>query len=135
MVKRVLVVDDDEDMQDLLRQALETENYEVTVAEDGLAALETLEHSHPDLILLDLMMPRMDGSTFAKELRNRQLVPSTPIIVVSADVNAKQKIESMGADGYITKPFDLHCLLDEVAHFMEYLSYNDSSPASSAPSY
>jgi DNA-binding response OmpR family regulator len=132
MIKRVLVVDDDEDMQDLLRQALETENYEVIVAEDGLVALETLKQSSPDLILLDLMMPHMDGATFAKELHNRKLVPSIPIIVVSADVNAKQKIETMGADSYITKPFDLHRLLDEVAYFMGYLSSSDSSPTSSA---
>jgi CheY-like chemotaxis protein len=132
MPKRVLVVDDDEDMQDLLRQALETESYEVTVAQDGLDALEMVEQASPDLILLDLMMPRMDGATFAKELHNRGLIPSTPIIVVSADVNAKQKIENMGADSYITKPFDLHCLLDEVAHFMEHLSLRDRSQ-SSAP--
>ena len=132
MPKRVLVVDDDEDMQDLLRQALETESYEVTVAQDGLDALEMVEQASPDLILLDLMMPRMDGATFARELHNRGLIPSTPIIVVSADVNAKQKIENMGADSYITKPFDLHCLLDEVAHFMEHLSLRDRSQ-SSAP--
>ncbi len=135
MAKRVLVVDDDEDMQDLLRQALETESYNVTVAQDGLAALEILEQANPDLILLDLMMPRMDGSAFAKELHNRGLVPSVPIIVVSADVNAKQKIETMGADGYITKPFDLHRLLDEVAHFMEYLSKSDGTPTRSATSH
>jgi CheY-like chemotaxis protein len=132
MPKRVLVVDDDEDMQALLRQALETESYEVTVAQDGLDALEMIEQASPDLILLDLMMPRMDGATFARELHNRGLIPATPIIVVSADVNAKQKIENMGADSYITKPFDLHCLLDEVAHFMEHLSLHDRSQ-SSAP--
>jgi CheY-like chemotaxis protein len=132
MPKRVLVVDDDEDMQALLRQALETESYEVTVAQDGLDALEMIEQASPDLILLDLMMPRMDGATFARELHNRGLIPSTPIIVVSADVNAKQKIENMGADSYITKPFDLHCLLDEVAHFMEHLSLHDRSQ-NSAP--
>jgi DNA-binding response OmpR family regulator len=135
MAKHVLVVDDDEDMQDLLRQALETESYDVTVAQDGLAALEILEQANPDLILLDLMMPRMDGTAFAKELHNRGLVPTVPIIVVSADVNAKQKIETMGADGYITKPFDLHRLLDEVAHFMEYLSSSDGTPTSSATSH
>jgi DNA-binding response OmpR family regulator len=135
MFKRVLVVDDDEDMQDLLREALETESYEVMIAQDGLIALEVLEHIKPDLILLDLMMPRMDGSAFAKELRHRGLVPSVPIIVVSADVNAKQKIETMGADGYITKPFDLHSLLDEIAHFMVDLSSSEGVPIPNATSY
>lgn len=134
MAKRVLVVDDDEDMQDLLRQALETESYDVTVAQDGLVALEIVQQANPDLILLDLMMPRMDGATFAQELHRRGLATSVPIIVVSADVNAKQKIENMGADSYITKPFDLHCLLDEVAHFVVNLSVGIESPDRAASS-
>jgi CheY-like chemotaxis protein len=122
MGKRVLVVDDDEDMQDLLREALETEHYEVTVAKNGLDALGEVEKAVPDLILLDLMMPRMDGSQFTRELHERGFASSIPIIVVSADVNAKQKVEQMGADSYITKPFDLHRLLDEVSHFVEELA-------------
>jgi DNA-binding response OmpR family regulator len=122
MGKRVLVVDDDEDMQDLLREALETEDYEVTVAQNGLDALGEVEKAAPDLILLDLMMPRMDGSQFTRELHERGLAAEVPIIVVSADVNAQQKVEQMGADSYITKPFDLHSLLAEVSHFVEHLA-------------
>lgn len=121
MSKRVLVVDDDEDMQALLQTVLEKQEYEVVTAEDGLVALEELEKSIPDLIVLDLMMPRMDGYTFAEELRNRGLQSSIPIIVLSADVGAKQKINQLGADSYIAKPFDVRDLLGEISHFMEHL--------------
>lgn len=132
MSKRVLIIDDDEDMQDLLREALEIEDYEVMVAEDGIVALDTIKDSPPDLILLDLMMPRMDGSTFAHELREQNLASTVPIIVVSADVNAKQKVEQMGADSYITKPFDLHHLLDEVSHFTDPLTPPHEPPRATA---
>lgn len=114
MTKRVLIVDDDEDMQVLLQEALEIDRYEVSVAGDGVQALATLEQTTPDLILLDLMMPRMDGFTFAHEIQLRGL--HTPIIVISADVNARQRVEQMGARGYVTKPFDLFSLLNEVSH-------------------
>lgn len=127
MSKRVLIVDDDEDMQLLLQAALETEDYEVSVAEDGLVALQELEKDAPNLILLDLMMPRMDGYTFAKELQDRGLQSSIPIIVLSADVNAQQKVDQMGAESYVTKPFDLGDLLSEVSQFMEHLVPNDEA--------
>jgi two-component system response regulator MprA len=119
--KRVLIVDDDEDMQALLQTVLENQEYEVITAEDGLAALQELEKSTPDLILLDLMMPRMDGYAFTEELRQRGLQSSIPIIVISADVNAKQNSEQLGANSYISKPFDVRDLLGEISHFMEYL--------------
>ncbi|HLX41379.1 MAG TPA: response regulator [Ktedonobacteraceae bacterium] len=119
--KRVLIVDDDEDMQVLLQTVLENQEYEVVTAEDGLAALEELEKSAPDLILLDLMMPRMDGYAFTEELRQRGLQSTIPIIVISADVNAKQNTEQLGADSYIAKPFDVRDLLGEISHLMEHL--------------
>lgn len=121
MSKRVLVVDDDEDMQALLQTALEGQEYEVVTAEDGLVALQELEKEAPDLIVLDLMMPRMDGFTFIEELRKRGLQTTIPIIVLSADTNAKQNANQLGADSYIAKPFDVHDLLGEISHFMEHL--------------
>ena len=121
MGRRLLVVDDDEDIQVLLKSVLESEDYEVITAGDGLVALNELEQSTPDLILLDLMMPRMDGYTFAEELRQRGLQSSIPVIVLSADVNAKQKVQQMGAEDYITKPFDLHDLLNKISQSMEHL--------------
>lgn len=127
MTKRVLIVDDDEDMQALLQAALKKEDYQVVTAEDGLVALEELEKSSPDLILLDLMMPRMDGYAFVEELRQRGLQSSIPIIVLSADVSARQKVDQIGADGYIAKPFDVLDLLGEISQFMHYLTPEETA--------
>jgi CheY-like chemotaxis protein len=113
--KRVLVVDDDPGLQQALEAILQLEGYEVTTARDGLDALEKVDHSQPALILLDLMMPRMDGFTFAEELKQRGLRAQIPIIVLTADGRVQQKAEQLGADGGLAKPFDITVLLDEVA--------------------
>lgn len=128
MGNRVLIVDDDEDMQALLQTVLERQKYEVVTAEDGIAALQELEKEAPDLIVLDLMMPRMDGYAFTEELRQRGLQSTIPIIVLSADVNAKQKADQLGADSYIAKPFDVRDLMDEISHFIEHLIPVDDTP-------
>ena len=117
--KIVLVIDDDRGIQEVLQVALEAEDYEVIVAEDGLMALEKLATVHPDLILLDLMMPRMDGYTFAKALQQSGLRSSIPLIVLTADAQAKEKAAQVGADDYVEKPFDLINLLEKMAQFVE----------------
>ena len=116
--KLILVVDDDEGLQETLQAVLEGEDYEVVIAGDGLAALEKLATVMPALILLDLMMPRMDGFTFALELERRGLRSSIPIIVLTADSRGKQKANQLGANNYIDKPFDIPDLLDKIAQFM-----------------
>jgi two-component system response regulator MprA len=113
--KRILVVDDDTGIQETLQAVLESEDYEVVVADDGLVALEKLSIAMPDLILLDLMMPRMDGYAFASELERRGLRSSVSVVVLSADGRTKLKAERIGADGYLEKPFELPDLLDEIA--------------------
>ena len=115
MPKLVLVVDDDPSLQVMLRAILEEENYEVAIAGDGIVALEMVANKRPSLILLDLKMPRMDGLTLAQELQKRGLRPSIPIVVLTADAHAKQRASQLGAEGYLTKPFDLLDLLDEVS--------------------
>src|SRR5947209_19365793 len=119
MCKSILVVDDDTGLQSALQNILEDENYTVDVAGDGLAALAKLEQAKPDLILLDLMMPRMDGYSFAKELQQRGWHPYIPFIVLSADISAKTKIEHMGANGYLTKPFDIDKLLNMISQLTQ----------------
>lgn len=117
MRKTILVVDDDEGLQVTLEAILVDEGYEVVVASDGIAALDRVLDAPPQVILLDLMMPRMDGYTFASELQRRRLHPGIPIIVLTADGRAQQKAARVGAEGYLEKPFDLVALLDEVARF------------------
>jgi len=110
--KRVLVVDDDWGMQELLQTLLEFENYEAIIAENGLVALEKLETVKPDLILLDLMMPEMDGFTFVEELQRRKLDSFIPILVMTAGAHVKARAEQMGLHNYLEKPFDLFHFLD-----------------------
>jgi two-component system chemotaxis response regulator CheY len=115
--RTVLVVEDDAGLQETLEELLEIEGYDVTVARDGLDALDKLGDPPPAVILLDVMMPRMDGYAFVDELRRRGLHPGIPILVLTADGRAQQKAERIGAVGYLEKPFDLGELLRQVARF------------------
>ncbi|RPH72374.1 MAG: response regulator [Myxococcaceae bacterium] len=110
-VRRVLVVDDDPDILDALAEILEVEGYDVQRARNGREALQRLEQGLPDLVLLDLMMPVMDGWEFA-----RSLAPGArpPIIVLSADRNVSVKAKEIGAHGWLAKPFELSELLAAV---------------------
>jgi CheY-like chemotaxis protein len=111
---RVLVVDDDPDILDAICDILEGEGYAVARARHGAEALDRLHERRPDVILLDLMMPVMDGLAFAQALRERRLEPEIPIVVISADGNP-QKAASIGARGFLAKPFDIDALLAYVA--------------------
>ncbi len=123
----VLVVDDDPDILEAICDILGTESYRVARARNGLEALERVDAERPDVILLDLMMPVMDGVTFAAALRQRPAVADVPILVISADGNPA-RAASVGAAGYLAKPFDIEALLTQVAGITHHGSA--SSPAS-----
>ncbi len=111
----VLVVDDDPDILDALSEILEAEGYGVTRARNGQEALDRLSPARPDLILLDLMMPVMDGWAFARHMRERGPdVAGLPIIVLSADRNVGARAREIGAVGHLAKPFELSDLLSLV---------------------
>jgi two-component system chemotaxis response regulator CheY len=110
----VLVVDDDPDILDAICDILEGEGYRVARARHGVEALQRVDQETPAIILLDLMMPVMDGLAFAQILRQRPS-PRIPIVVISADGNA-QKAAAVGAQGYLAKPFDIDALLSQVSH-------------------
>ncbi len=110
----ILVVDDDPDILEALSEILEAEGFEIRRARNGKEALERLEPDPPKLILLDLMMPVMDGWEFAQRMRQRPSVANIPIIVLSADRNVGSKANDIGATGHLAKPFELNDLLDLV---------------------
>ncbi|NBD10905.1 MULTISPECIES: response regulator [Corallococcus] len=113
----VLVVDDDPDILEALSEILEAEGFEIRRARNGKEALERLEPDPPHLILLDLMMPVMDGWEFAQRMRQKQpSVASIPLIVLSADRNVGSKAKDIGAVGHLAKPFELNDLLSMVRH-------------------
>jgi CheY-like chemotaxis protein len=107
---RILVVDDDPDMQDVMALTLELGGYEVSRASNGQQALERVEEGMPDLILLDMRMPVMDGWTFAAELRRRH-ASAAPLVVCTAAEDARRRAREVDAVGCLSKPFELEELL------------------------
>ncbi|MGE3267892.1 MAG: response regulator [Chloroflexota bacterium] len=118
MNNTVLVIEDDRGLQQTIEGILELEGYDVILAGDGLEGLQRLEHRTVDLIVLDVMLPRMDGFAFADELRRRGMHSVIPILVLTADGRAREKAERIGAQAYLTKPFDLVELLHEVSQLI-----------------
>src|SRR5919112_1155918 len=106
--KKILVVDDHEDNIELLRARLEARGYEVHGASDGQAALDQVEKVCPDLILLDVMMPKMDGMEVVRRLKANSKLPFIPVIMQTALDSTENKVEGLdaGADDYITKPIN-----------------------------
>ncbi|GHO83655.1 response regulator transcription factor [Dictyobacter formicarum] len=110
---RILTADDDPQLLRLVSRNLEFDGYEVVTARDGQEALEMIEAHHPDLVLLDVMMPRMDGLTVCQHVREFSAVP---IIIITARGQDSDKVKGLdlGADDYLTKPFSIEELLARV---------------------
>jgi DNA-binding response OmpR family regulator len=117
---RILVVDDDRVIQQLLKVNLELEGYAVEVAEDGQEALERFDPFQPNLILLDIMMPRLDGWEVCRRLKDGVDSAEVPIVLLSARAQEAdvQRGTEMGVAAYVTKPFDPIQLLDLVADIL-----------------
>jgi CheY-like chemotaxis protein len=120
----VLVVDDEPMTRTLLQLMLAPANCEVTEAEDGLEALEMIEQKLPDLIILDVMMPRMDGVTLCQHLRQTARTATLPIVMLSAKTNHEAVQEALlaGADRYLTKPVSRRDLLNAIEELMARVS-------------
>jgi CheY-like chemotaxis protein len=114
MEKLILIVEDDRDLAQLVAEVLESAGYRTIIAANGRAALDHLQTNHPDLILLDMMMPIMDGWGFREEQRKLPAVASIPVVVVTADGDARGKATSLQAAGYVAKPITIDLLLDAV---------------------
>jgi CheY-like chemotaxis protein len=108
--RRVLIVDDDDELAEVLRQALGESGYAVATVRHGAAALEMIEHIQPDLILLDLTMPIMDGWSFVQQYR-RSGKAAGRIVLLTGHPNVREISQSLGANGYVGKPFGLSDLL------------------------
>jgi DNA-binding response OmpR family regulator len=108
MPETVLVVDDDPDIARFVEVNLRSAGYDVAVASDGQEALDKAEKLHPDLVLLDVMMPRIDGFEVAQRLRKNPQTANTSIIMLTAKALSADKVTGLqsGADDYIIKPFD-----------------------------
>ena len=112
-IGRVLVVDDDEDIRTLLFAALTDAGYEVAVAADGEEAIQAVRHRRPDLILLDLMMPRVSGWGFTERYA-KEPGPHAPIIVLTAVSGQVLRMPENGVSRIVPKPFSVDALLRHV---------------------
>ncbi len=114
--KRLLVVEDSQDLQELTKELFETEGYEVYCSSNGQEALNFLrgESPRPDLILLDLMMPVMDGYEFRKVQMQDTDLAAIPVVVITADADAREKAGHLKANDYASKAEGIDSLLDVV---------------------
>ena len=105
---RILIVDDHEDNVEVIRARLEARGYQIQSASDGQEALEQVRHAPPDLILLDVMMPRIDGMEVVRRIKSDESLPFIPIIMQTALDTVQHKVEGLdaGADDYVTKPIN-----------------------------
>lgn len=112
----VLVADDDEDILALVGLRLERAGYEVLTAKDGIEALEILERRTPDLAIIDVMMPRMDGHELVRRMRERPESASVPILILTAAVQERvaEASAAAGADAQMRKPFSPRDLVHRV---------------------
>lgn len=112
----ILVADDEEVQVTLLQEALKSAPYEVVAAHDGIEALEQIRKNPPDLIVLDINMPRMDGYTVCQKVKSDVYLRHIPVLMLTAQAGVQAKVQGLehGADDYLTKPFDIEELLARV---------------------
>lgn len=120
MARRILVVDDEEDIREILHLVLEKQGYSVELAADGQEGLDLIDRRPPDLIILDLKMPRFSGYRLFAQLKSDSRLRTIPVIIVTAltqdsDVDDTEWARRMGAEAFLTKPFDLDELSQRVA--------------------
>jgi CheY-like chemotaxis protein len=113
----VLVVDDDRDMVDAITMVLDQGHYRSRTAENGREALQEIERERPALILLDMLMPVMDGWQFARELRARY-GRTVPVVVVTAAEHVRSRGDDVDADAVLSKPFNVNTLLQVVERYV-----------------
>ena len=114
--RKILIVDDEPNIVRSLEYAFKKKDYNVFIARDGTEALEIAEREVPDVILLDIMMPQLDGYETLRRLRKKNKLDDTKVIFLSAKTKSAdiEKGKSLGADGYLTKPFSIKKIISNV---------------------
>ena len=118
---KILLVDDERDLVDAVRELLEERNYSVSYANDGIGALEMIKKDPPDLILLDIVMPNMDGMTLLKKLKEKNETKDIPVIMLTVKDGQANRNLSLGTGAYefISKPYDSMVLLRQIRNLLE----------------
>lgn len=121
MLKKILIIDDEVDLCETIKAQLETNNFNVSTAYSGQEGLDKIKDYKPDLVILDLMMPVMDGFEVCKRLKKDTQTSFIPVVVLTAleQEDAAKKALSMGAEGYLVKPFEQESLLFTIREFLK----------------
>ncbi len=119
--ERILIVDDETDLSEMLKFRLEAAEFQVKCAADGEEGLKKAQEDRPDLIILDVRMPKMDGLAVCRGLKSDDQTRSIPIIILSASTGEKTVSEclDLGANEYITKPLDFTHLMERIQHYLD----------------
>lgn len=112
--KKILVVDDEPGFVEMLKSKLELDDYEVLTAFDGEEGLEKAKTEKPDLIILDILMPRKDGWTFVREMKTYDSIKNIPVIVLTAKEQFEDEFKLEGITDYLVKPFEVEALLYKI---------------------
>jgi two-component system cell cycle response regulator DivK len=122
MSKRILVVEDQADDRQIIRDVLAGTDYEITEAEDGEHALAAVAKDRPDLILMEIQLPSMDGYETMRRIRTDPALLSIPIIAVTAYAPSgeEQKARAAGCDDFVPKPYSPHQLLAKIRNYLHY---------------
>lgn len=118
--KKILVVDDEANIVDLLKVILRSVGFEVESASNGVEALEKIRRARPDLIILDVNMPQLDGWSVLAAVRSAEATRGLPVLMCTNKdlVSDVERAEILGATGYVTKPFEIDRMLQKVQHIL-----------------
>ena len=121
MTKRILIVEDTEDNRQILRDLLTAAGYELLEATDGEEGIAMAARHHPDLILMDIQLPRLDGYEATRRIKGNQALKDIPIVAVTSYALSgdEEKTRAAGCDGYIAKPFSPRQLLGKVRELID----------------
>ncbi|EDM44127.1 response regulator receiver domain protein (CheY-like) [unidentified eubacterium SCB49] len=120
MMHKILIVDDEPNIVMSLEYAFKKKGFEVFIARDGSEALEIVENHIPDIVLLDIMMPNVDGYQTLQQIKNKPLLQATKVVFLTAKNRASdiEKGLKLGADKYLTKPFSIKKIVSEIQELL-----------------
>jgi DNA-binding response OmpR family regulator len=118
--KRILIVEDEESLLKLESILLTSKGYRVTGVMDGMSALDEVRRNRPDLVILDIMLPKMDGFEVCRQLKGDPDTAHIPVVMLTAKKNSQDMVtgQQAGCDAYITKPFKSSKVLETIQHFL-----------------
>lgn len=113
-MKKILIIDNDPQILEIMKSRLEANQYQVVLADDGEEGLVKAENERPDLIIVDIKMPKVDGYTFVRKLKRDETQRTVPVIVLTAYVNMKDLFAVEGITDYLVKPFESDQLFEKI---------------------